>query len=181
NSIGDNDIIIAKFDSIGTEVWLERYGTTENENISNLFYDNDILYFGGEFSGLNRERIIGSNRFVNLSPSTQKAYMSYILDTLGNDFNSKFPKTVSAINPQKESPNTFEVFPNPFKNVFTIELYNKDIQHFELLDMLGNIVIHQDASFKNEINVQNLQAGMYLVKGIDKTGSVVEVKKIFKN
>ncbi|QRM88965.1 T9SS type A sorting domain-containing protein [Lacinutrix sp. WUR7] len=78
--------------------------------------------------------------------------------------------------------NTFSLFPNPNKGVFTINLNsssNKDI-HVEVYDIRGRSVFNNSyvntTDFNQEINLSNVQSGMYLVKVSD--GEKETIKKI---
>ena len=78
--------------------------------------------------------------------------------------------------------NTFSIFPNPNNGAFTINLNsssNKDI-HVEVFDIRGRSVFNNSyvntTDFNQEINLSNVQSGMYLVKVSD--GEKETIKKI---
>jgi len=60
-----------------------------------------------------------------------------------------------------------EVYPNPIKDIFTINLSNQPIQKLSLYDIQGKIVqeIRLEKGQQNfEMNIQHLENGMYILK-----------------
>lgn len=64
------------------------------------------------------------------------------------------------------------VYPNPAENIITIDAQNP-IMLIEVYDVLGKKVIHQpiNAALNNQINVQHLTAGTYMLKLTDQDGN----------
>lgn len=100
----------------------------------------------------------------------------YTLDTcngLGN-------KTSNENNIKESSDISFNVYPNPAKGNFNISLNNYQKGFLvEIYSVLGNKVYQNDNLTSQEINITNLQTGIYLVK-ISKD-SDTKIKKVIIN
>lgn len=78
--------------------------------------------------------------------------------------------------------NKFKLYPNPVKDVFTVEL-NKNLTHPQIVltNILGKLVFKQNLnSNKNIIDISHLKKGIYLYSIINKN-SVIETKKLIIN
>ncbi len=71
----------------------------------------------------------------------------------------------------------FEIYPNPAKDKITI-LSNHKLESYSIIDLQGKTVLKQDFS-TNEIDVNNLQDGMYVLKII--SNNQIIAKKFIKN
>ncbi len=56
-----------------------------------------------------------------------------------------------------------KIFPNPANNRLIIECENVNSKKIMLYDMIGNEVLNQNIHDKTEINISNLQKGIYIV------------------
>jgi len=76
--------------------------------------------------------------------------------------------------PNKPNPH-FEIFPNPNKGEFTIELGNIPAEKIEIVDAQGRIVfVSEFTSKQQKINVSKLNAGFYYVQVKSKDEIVVK-------
>lgn len=67
---------------------------------------------------------------------------------------------------------SFSIYPNPASNTINLQLKNSDLMDYStihILDVNGRIVLN--TLFSNEINVQQLDNGVYFIKisGLSKT------------
>jgi len=151
-SAGEKDIAILKLDGSGFTQWANAYGSVEDENVSQLMYDNGILFFGGEFSG-SAGRIIGAYEFVNVTPyDSSRAYISLIderipptsqdgpYENAGYSANSQYTKKGS--NPIEVT----AVFPNPFNNAVhvAINCERPEVVFVEMFNLLGKKILHYE-------------------------------------
>lgn len=119
-------------------------------NSIKLQSDGKIL-LGGNFTSYNG---ITANRIIRLNnPSLEQ----YILAT------DKFKE------------NTITVLPNPTKDILKIQ--GTSIKNLTITNITGEIVV---TSTSNEINISNLQNGIYIVKVECENGRIL-VKKVIKN
>lgn len=79
---------------------------------------------------------------------------------------------------------TLNVYPNPSNGVFSVK-FNSSNNYpnlkMEIVNLLGQ-TIHQSkiTNPKSEINISNQPSGMYIMRLIDKSGAVVERRKLIK-
>ncbi len=72
--------------------------------------------------------------------------------------------------------NKFLIVPNPVENILHFE-NSRDIQKVIISDLNGRIVLNQ-GKFENDINISNLQSGVYIASIITEFGTLI--KKISK-
>lgn len=58
--------------------------------------------------------------------------------------------------------NKFQIYPNPTKNIFQIK-NNSEIEKLTIFDYLGKVILTQTQN-NNEINVENLSKGIYIIE-----------------
>ena len=187
-SKGASDITLVKLDGYGNVSFNESYGTQDTETISKLLFDQSILFFGGEFSGAGRERIIGEYRFINITDDQSKAYVSYISDN-GSSGNENQKSVNKNRRPDSEIRNSFKkndpplkVFPNPAKEDFFIEVFDDDISHIIICDLLGNKVFFQETSSDEIIQarLKQFSSGVYLLKAFNHQGEMVHSENLIQ-
>lgn len=72
----------------------------------------------------------------------------------------------------------FDIYPNPIKNELTITTSNVSAYKIEVVNILGEKVIHKTMVDKHsKINTSSLQNGIYFVRFFN-NGDIIEVKKI---
>lgn len=73
--------------------------------------------------------------------------------------------------------NEVKIFPNPFKDEFSVSNSNADT--YEMYDLSGKLVLKGNIQNK-KVNANSIQKGVYLLKIIMKDGSSIS-KKMMKN
>lgn len=68
----------------------------------------------------------------------------------------------TAINNTLSEPESLMVFPNPADKTLTINLPNNSIQQIELMNIIGETVVH--SNHQNEIDISDLPIGVYILK-----------------
>jgi len=176
-SKGGEDILIFKLDDRGKVIDYKQYGTIEDERIMELLYDSGSLYFGGEFSGQESDRLIGRIKYVNHSNTYNNAYVSYLFDT-------DFGKTTSKRSEDTDMTNDFEkamiAMPNPFSDQITIEANDESISQLAIYNTLGEQVatstLTNDRTWK--VNFSDIPKGLYILQATDEKGRTVAVESI---
>lgn len=75
---------------------------------------------------------------------------------------------------------TFNVFPNPTKDIVTISTENSDEYSLELTDITGKVLLNKTYSgVENQLNISNLNNGVYFISL--KMGDKSQTIKIVKN
>jgi len=170
-SNGLEDIALLKFNSLGSLVWHRTYGTEDNENVSQLMYDNTVVFFGGEFNGPTQTRILGNYIFINLTNSQQRAYISYVFDEIPTD--AAVSRAAPTPKPTITGPvaSDVTVYPNPFSNTFTISFDALQAGNTKIVitDMMGKEVHRMNYNSqvgKNEVPINTLKqvdGGVYYI------------------
>ena len=76
--------------------------------------------------------------------------------------------------------NKFNVYPNPTEVLLTIDLENMDgVHQIQLNDLTGKLIISKEIENHEQLNVSNLNEGIYLLT-ILKNGEVIEIERIVK-
>lgn len=78
--------------------------------------------------------------------------------------------------------NNIILYPNPTKNKFVIENKKYNDKEFYLIvyDLSGRIVLNFKSKFNNEINIENLESGHYIIKLTLENGQIL-TEKLIKN
>ena len=63
---------------------------------------------------------------------------------------------------ENESSMALHVYPNPAKNLLNIETNGAIIQHIDVVDVLGNVILSR-ATDKNAIDIASLPTGIYTI------------------
>ena len=97
--------------------------------------------------------------------------------TIANTFIAKFDPNPLSVN---EFNNTnFVLFPNPNDGNFNIKTTeNNEILRVEVYDLLGKIINTQEIKPNQNINIYNLNKGVYLLKVITENGNTKTLKMI---
>ncbi|MGK0174095.1 MAG: hypothetical protein ACI9AT_000473 [Ulvibacter sp.] len=192
-SIGGDDILLLKFSQEGSFVGSLVYGSGSDENVCNLLYDNGLLYFGGDFSGIDEDRNIGRRIFSNLSECSQSAYISYVFE---NDFQNGGGTPLTQPNENeliiskeaKAIENTIRAFPNPFDEVLNIEIVAKVSMKYDIsiINTLGSVLISKSTNANLGSNIikldkmKNFVPGIYYLQVTSEIGDSW-IQKIIKN
>jgi hypothetical protein len=74
----------------------------------------------------------------------------------------------------------FSVYPNPTDNLLTIELENTNgVFQIQLNDLTGKMIISKEIENHEQLNVSNLNEGIYLLT-ILKNGEVIGIERVVK-
>lgn len=74
---------------------------------------------------------------------------------------------------------TVSIYPNPAKNIVTIDLLKNNLKSIELIDFTGKIVLNQNSFNNNKnytIDVSNLANGIYFIKIKSETNAITTKK-----
>ena len=193
-SAGGKDLVLMKIGGSGTYNWVHQYGTSQDENVSQLLYDHGVLFFGGEFQGGLDYRQIGNYNFFDLANADQRAYISYIYDEdhasdaalqeVGQQ--PSITRARKMVDPQTiekelEAYEPLSVFPNPFKRNLTVQIGIPGDYQIRIVDALGK-TIHEVPVIRQSnftIDLRDAPSGLLMVHLMDAAGQVVEAKMVF--
>ena len=180
NSLGGQDVGLMKMNaSNGSVIEQISFGSIDDENLKELFFDHGIIYFGGEFSGETGSRILGNIEFENYSdPKGTVAYVSYLTEgnvTIKNQ-NEKL-KQFDSRGTFEESLATFqlEAFPNPFDTNISISLTSEKPLgqiRLNLYNSLNALIDSKEIETSNisaifEHLFSDIPTGVYYLEGIN--------------
>ena len=83
------------------------------------------------------------------------------------------PNSVNIFNNQ-----TVKIYPNPTNGTLIFKS-GIELNYIEIYDMLGSLIYK--SKFKPEINISNLNEGIYLLKLYSKEGEILKTEKIIVN
>ena len=99
--------------------------------------------------------------------NTAYIYFDYNAPIITNTTQNNFQTVVSIIN-KNEIVNQLKVFPNPANEMLNINLQNNNIENCTITNALGQMVYSSaneiNANHKIQLNISNLNAGVYFVK-----------------
>lgn len=144
---------------------------------------DDSLATGGNFE-------LYSDNFLNL---TVEGYSSFFVNDIDNDthLNLFVGQDLGGITSLEVDPNssasikekkTIEaiIYPNPTKSTITIQLINaSENNHIRLFDLNGRMLMSQEIANKTQLDMSNLERGIYLLSIHDDKGSI-STKRIVK-
>ncbi|HLO92070.1 MAG: T9SS type A sorting domain-containing protein [Chloroflexota bacterium] len=93
--------------------------------------------------------------------------MSGTTHQLGNGFFPSMDVSVFLAEPEKESINLIEVFPNPASSLITMRNKENHRMEYWLNNTDGSIISHQTASSGDNLNLSGLANGNYFLKVTD--------------
>lgn len=106
----------------------------------------------------------------------------YTLDPTGSPVTISFlgqPFTYNVVEGGGASQTGFKAYPNPTKDNLTIETNGGSaVQHFNILNMLGQTIYRSQIVNKAVVNLSKFQSGFYFIQLYDKKS--IRAKKIFK-
>ncbi|MEM1320032.1 MAG: T9SS type A sorting domain-containing protein [Bacteroidota bacterium] len=177
--IGSEDIALLKWNASGNIMSSNIYGSGNNENISQMFYDSKILYFGGELSGGAIPRTIGNYEFVQAIGQNNKTYISFIYDNDDLDVREDNKKE---LNVEHASSLSLEVYPNPFRDQLKVKVNGTGALNIEVTNVIGQLVFK--TTFKgnssNTIDLHGYTSGLFFVKATDQNGKVISTHKVVR-
>jgi hypothetical protein len=104
---------------------------------------------------------------------TATATTHTLTDTFMSDtavFYRCIPYAVTGMQQVADNNNRVNIYPNPSKGNFSIETYFTEKQTMQMYDINGNLVLSQTITGKTNIDVANLNEGVYNISIISKGG-----------
>lgn len=132
----------------------------------------------GQFSGVQNDTLTISNI---LAANNNQAF--HCIVTLGVCTDTTNAATLQVgnlgVNDQLNNPKIV-VFPNPIKDVFQLKIDSQFIgDQFEILDYTGKAILSGIMqSENNSVNLQQLRAGLYLLKIEGKSHQIIKIEKL---
>ncbi len=136
-----------------------------------------------EIEGAGNSNLEINYEYDDVHPGNGTIY--YRLLQVDYDGTSKYSDIIQTICVEPVSIPVISVYPNPFKDIFTLQIDNWDMNEleFEVLDLLGQKLLERkfqnvDNNIITNINLRDIAPAMYILK--IKTSEGVVVKKIEK-
>ena len=171
---GGSDIALLKFSETAELLQGQQFGTRHEENIHEMLYDDGILYFGGEFNGMEAKRSIGNYDFYNFKEAKQRAYISYVFDTTATDLATiNKISSLSKLNIQEEnySRSYYALSPNPFSDKIDLEIHAEQAETatIYIYDGLGTLIKQTEVELTTGSNLktvttEDLAPGVYFIE-----------------
>lgn len=97
-------------------------------------------------------------------PNTAEIYFDFNAPVITNTFETEFVEQLLSV--EEFSSNDFALFPNPATSIVNIKLKNVSSGNasVEVIDVQGKIVMQNVINESLQLNVRNLEAGLYFVK-----------------
>lgn len=200
-SQGEEDVLILKYGYSGDLSYAKPFGSPSKETITHLFYDANLLVFGGDLQGSTPERVLGVFKITNQSNEFNRAYMAALIDTtgqVGEITSTVMPQdeitTILTTEPKQSSSQAVNnsallvnVYPNPFRNEFTLEVNARQTETLtlSLIDNLGKTVKQSAMPVNAGYNAQVLNtaafpSGIYFLHLKDATGRLIKTHRVVK-
>ena len=190
---GYKDVIIAAYDFSGNTKWVKTYGGSRRDIGNAITVDPlGFIYTTGIFNGTAPFGSIiltgypnqpWADFFVNkiLSPGFSSGSLQSTINNLDHNLNQHTTSGLrenSGIAQSSLLLNQIKIFPNPFKNYFSLSSQNPI--SYNIYNVLGNLLAHKE-NVQGEISVgENLLPGIYYLQVIDgnekKIYSVIKVE-----
>lgn len=136
-----------------------------NEYESNIDFNNLIKDLNNNYIFLKEK---GNQIYLNPHYSWTRGFLSKY----------KFNSTLSIEGENSfNNKNLLNIFPNPTKNLFTINLKNNTLKKVNIYSINGQLLY---TSFTNKINLSNYSKGLYLLKIYTQENTIIN-SKIIKN
>ncbi len=148
-SIGNADIIVAKYAPDGIFQWVQQAGGNSVDHANGIAADATGNCY-----------VTGSFRFTANFGSHQINAQGSLSDFFVAKVGSSIITSVLDI----ASSNTVTVYPNPTRDMLFVRLENGAALRVELYDILGNRVLSQNITDNRPIKVSHLPAGMYVLR-----------------
>jgi hypothetical protein len=169
---GSFDCFTAKFLPNGQRLWGTYYGGSELEftPMKTLIGNNDNFYIVGMTQSQNNISTIGSLQPVYSTNTFQSSYPT-------NIFIAKFspiPLNIIDFNNSK-----FKIFPNPTNQYFIVgNNNNNNFFDYKITDLAGRIVKNGNSKFNEQVGVEDLSSGNYIIKIVEENGTLSNYKLI---
>jgi len=157
---------------IGTPNEFDYFARVGNSTGSTVSNDATSDWMGGDLSttDLSVDNWVTSSTPENNFP---EAYAGYVVDHLGSE--NPIPPSLSV--EQVDISNNITIYPNPADAILNIKVENNlKLDRLEIYSILGSKVLSTDKLDSNQLNVSDLNSGMYILRVI--SGSEAFTKKI---
>ncbi|NJM81061.1 MAG: T9SS type A sorting domain-containing protein [Flavobacterium sp.] len=157
---------------------LESLDVSSNSNLNNLNCSSNNLNTLNVANG-NNSNINNFNSTNNSNLSCIKIDFGFVPNTNWiKDATSSYDSNCTLLNQNFKLNNQISSYPNPVKEILTIQLENnQEIASLELLTLKGRSM--KKVENTNSIDLENFATGIYLVKVEDKEGKL-GIQKIVK-
>jgi len=166
---------MALFDSNGNPI--NSFGNFGNVYRENYFHTTDSIdYLTNSFIQEDDKIVLVgfTPRFYIYDPSPQgllEGNMSVILSR----YTIQGISEGGGVGLTKETKKDFTIFPNPTNSILNIQS-NNPIQKVSVYNYLGELVLEENGQALNQINVEQLNKGIYVVRMTGKDGNVFNGK-----
>lgn len=150
------------------KIWLGYFQECSNGGLQN--FTNCTNYFSAN-SGLPENNIF-SLKIDNLNNIWIGTYSSGLVKMSINNLG------LEEISTEKK----LLIYPNPIKNIFTINNIENNLDNFEynIFDLTGRIIKNGKSKFNEQINIENLTSGNYIIQIITEDRKIT-TEKLIKN
>ena len=155
---------VAKLDNAGNHVWSVHCSGKYDDNSQSL--DIDPINNNVAFSGYFQDSLHFTGGSVLTSTASYEGFIAYI--------GTSAPSFLVA----SEEAMDVHIYPNPSHDVFHVQS-TEPIQAIIVTNITGNIVYRSNNTLPQEINLQDIPSGLYLMKIVTHKGSVA--KRILKD
>jgi len=159
------------------------YSSTPSNYVATTIQSRDIT---AEFLGYNVYRddvqinaeIVEVTEYNDAEPTigSHDYYVTAVYDGGESDPSNVVSVVVTDIN--EVSNTSFAIYPNPTSGLFTINYTSTNTVNVAIIDITGKYVYTNTINSSTEIDVSDLQKGLYFVRLIDEASSDIIVKKL---
>jgi hypothetical protein len=187
----DNKVSMEENQTWDGNAWIVEYRTEYTYDANGNVINQVEFYFdeGVESSVNNQTYVFDTTKLMSsfTHPFKDKTGIEYlfsvnkfvnkILTESSNDYRLTYNYGEATASANNFSLVNFAVYPNPTKNRLTVDDHGFSIKNIELFNILGKKVM---ISTTNQLNLENLVNGIYLLKVNDVKGNIA-TKRIVKN
>ena len=175
---GVQDLFISRYDpNSGSFDWVNQFGGgTTTASAGSMHYQTDIQ--GVYASGLYRDG--GMNfgpRSLGKPLGGRDYFIGRIEENSGQSFRHRIPEIQQQVTVDMQE---ILLFPNPATEHFTLNIEEEGLYSFELYSLLGELVQQRNGLTEgsHEVNVQELNPGVYLYRLTSEEGKVSSGKMV---
>jgi len=99
--------------------------------------------------------------------------------TIVADNNPYYFSETCALNTDMFSKTELSIYPNPVSGILKFNLKGATLTNISIFDTLGRLIMQKDHPSEDEINLQDLKPGLYLIRFESSTG--IQTKRFIKN
>lgn len=125
-----------------------------------------------------------TSRVFNISLTDVQIIDETMKDQIFNtaDDAAVITQVTTNINELKTANKSLKIYPNPAKEILTIETKDLKVKHLKLVNLLGQVVIQKEVVNTDKITIQtgNLESGIYILSLITADGVISKTVVIEK-